>query len=58
MDIESVKEKPKPKRKSTRKKKEPVENFMNEAVYYGHGAGKLMRMRKAGYTMAQIRAMK
>ena len=25
---------------------------------YGHGAGKLMRMKKAGYTMAQIREMK
>lgn len=43
-------------KRSTRGRKKKVEPEYKQE--YGHGAGKLMRMRKAGYTMAQIRDMK
>lgn len=42
------------KKRVTRKKKTQPD-YKQE---YGHGAGKIMRMKKAGYTMAQIRSMK
>lgn len=40
------------KKRVTRKKK-PV-----DSPYYGHGAGKIMRMKKAGFTIPQQREMK
>ena len=42
-------------RKRTTKKKPPTPEYKQE---YGHGAGKLMRMRKVGITMGMYRELK
>ena len=42
-------------RKRNAKKKPPAPEYKQE---YGHGAGKLMRMRKAGITMGMFRELK